>query len=154
MSGDIYSSLPCFLFDFEFFPNRNDLHYPIYLYWPSNHLVRGNASARHGYQSRRKNNCSTARKRTHVLHFQDKQRKCRRPTGLDPVYMSGCRLIRFGTFAGIRDTRSTRCPLRGLMHGIFIKPGKTCLCQSFTLCPSPLVRLANSDSLFKIRKSN
>lgn len=139
MNLDLYSPLPYLAFDFEFFPGSSDLHYPLQLNWPLNLVNQCLVSpASVKQQAASQIDCP---KKTHILQFQQQQRKCRRPKGLDPVYISGCRLVRFGSFAGIRDSRSTRCPLRGLTHGIFIKSGYRCSCQTFTICPSPLVSL-------------
>lgn len=151
MSVHLY---PCLLFDFDFFPSQSDLHCPIFLQWPSNLVNRHAAPEQTCLWLKKNSYTDEKKKKTHILQFQQRQKKCKRPTRLAPVYMSGCRLIRFGTLAGIRDTRCTRCPLRGISHGIFIKPGKTCSCQTFTLCPSPLLSLIKSEHLFKLCMPN
>ncbi|GAV52171.1 hypothetical protein ZYGR_0AG01620 [Zygosaccharomyces rouxii] len=152
MNLDLYSPLPYLAFDFECFPGGSDLYYPLQLNWPANLInqccmpqvpVKRQSLPKINYQ-----------KKTHILKFQQRQKKCKRPMGLDPIYISGCRLVRFGTFAGIRDARTTRCPFRGLTHGIFTKSGYRCPCRTFTLCPSPLVSLLKTDSLFAVCKAN
>lgn len=141
MNFDLYSPLPYLALDFEFFPGGSDQHYPLQLNWPANLInqcympqlaVRRQPLPRVNYQ-----------KKTHILKFQQRQKKRKRPMGLDPIYISGCRLVRFGSLAGIRDARPTRCPLRGLTHGIFIKSSCRCPCQTFTLCPSPQIGRAH-----------
>lgn len=99
-------------------------------------------------------------KKTHVFQFTVRQKKCKRPRQIAQVFLSGPNLVRFGMFSGIRDNRSTRCPLRGIAHGVFMKSGKRCFCQTLTLYPSPLLSLAklgkrgNFDSSFNVCKSS
>lgn len=99
-------------------------------------------------------------KKTHVFQFTVRQKKCKRPRPIAEVFLSGPNLIRFGTFSGIRDNRTTRCPLRGIAHSVFIKRGKQCSCQAFTLYPSPLLSLAKPEkcdifnSSFNVCKSS
>lgn len=83
-------------------------------------------------------------KKTHLWHFTLRQRKSKRPRAVPSHLLSGANLIRFGAFCGVRDSRATRCTLRGISHGIFIRSGVRCACKSYTLYPSPLVGLTRS----------
>lgn len=83
-------------------------------------------------------------KKTHLSQFSIRQRKSKRPKPVPKMFLSGANLVRFGTFCGIRDSRATRCSLRGVSHGIFIRSGMRCVCTSFALYPSPLVCLVAS----------
>ncbi|EJS44003.1 spr6p [Saccharomyces arboricola H-6] len=82
------------------------------------------------------------KKKTHIKKFLKKQKKSRKPVTLEQGYLSGPVTLRFGNFAGIRDLRGTRCPLHGIKHGFYPKPGERCACQQATLFPSPLTRVS------------
>lgn len=99
-------------------------------------------------------------KKTHLRQFNNRQKKCKRPKPVPEMFLSGANLVRFGAFCGIRDSRATRCPLRGISHGIHLKSGRRCACRSFTLYPSPLISVAkvmldpDFGSLFNMMDNN
>ncbi|KAH7588820.1 hypothetical protein J7297_01772 [Nakaseomyces glabratus] len=78
------------------------------------------------------------KKKTHVARFLSRQRKNKKPTPVEPEELEGPTLLRFGQLAGGRDERATRCPLRGIKHGLHINPDLHCSCGSFSIKPSPL----------------
>lgn len=114
----------------------------------------GQRKRRYGPRLRERN------KKTHLRQFNDRQKRCKRPQPIPDFFLSGANLVRFGAFCGIRDSRATRCPLRGICHGIYIKSGRRCACRAFTLYPSPLISVAkaaqdhNLSSLFKMKMEN
>ncbi|CAI4038587.1 hypothetical protein SMKI_05G1980 [Saccharomyces mikatae IFO 1815] len=90
---------------------------------------------------------SSRKKKTHIKKFLKKQKKSRKPITLEHGCLSGPVTLRFGSFAGIRDLRGTRCPLHGIKHGFHPKPGERCACQQATLFPSPLTRFSYEQSI-------
>ncbi|QLQ79096.1 hypothetical protein HG537_0B04440 [Torulaspora globosa] len=115
-----------------------------------NRVVRITTAGNNGFMVSRRNKkrkrrlLGGRRKKTHLWYFSIRQRKCKRPRPVPSVFLSGANLVRFGAFCGIRDSRATRCSLRGIRHGLFIRAGIRCACASYTLYPSPLVCLCES----------
>ena len=84
---------------------------------------------------------SISHKKTHLLKFRFGYNKRSKPKLLLSQAIVHSNVIRFGNFSGVRDYRAVYCPLRGIRHGMFIKPGLRCPCQCFTIYPSPLNQL-------------
>ncbi|QLL31583.1 hypothetical protein HG536_0B04470 [Torulaspora globosa] len=114
---------------------------------PTSRVVQFKSAANNGFTVSRRNRKRKRRllgrrpKKTHLWCFNIRQRKSKRPRPVPSVFLSGANLVRFGAFCGIRDSRATRCSLRGIRHGLFIRAGTRCACASYTLYPSPLVCL-------------
>lgn len=117
---------------------------------PTPRVVQITPAANSGFMALRRNKkrkrrlLGGRRKKTHLWYFNIRQRRSKRPRPVPNVFLSGANLVRFGAFCGIRDSRATRCSLRGIRHGLFIRAGTRCACASYTLYPSPLVCLSES----------
>lgn len=93
--------------------------------------------SKHVYKHRQRRTNIYDKKKTHVLRFMMSQRKNKKPVPMDPATLEGPTLLRFGTTAGTRDERPTRCPLRGIHHTA-TTASKTCTCTHYSLIPTPL----------------
>lgn len=90
---------------------------------------------------------ASVKKKTHVARFLSRQRKNKKPTPVEPEELEGPTLLRFGQLAGGRDERATRCPLRGIKHGLHINPA--CIAH---VAASPLNQAHYNNHRSRLRK--
>lgn len=81
----------------------------------------------------------------HYYIKRQHQRKRRRPLKLASFPDNGLISFRYGKLVGFQDSRSLRCPFRGIKHGYIAKPGVRCICKTHAVKPSPLVKDISTD---------
>ncbi|EDO18039.1 hypothetical protein Kpol_1045p25 [Vanderwaltozyma polyspora DSM 70294] len=87
--------------------------------------------------SRRQEHFLYSYKKTHIWRFKYQRKKSKPPLLMFPA-SAYSNTIRFGAYSGSIDNRAMGCPLRGVKHGLFLKPGQNCPCQRLTYLSSPL----------------